>query len=97
MDSSYQPVIESLWMRIETLIAKYESVSAENNLLKQQLEQYKTDINQQKETINELEARIDRLQLTEAFVASTSDVDEARRRIARLIREVDKCVALLNE
>ena len=45
MDNSYQPVIESLRMRIESLISKYESVSAENTQLRQ------TITNEQKETI----------------------------------------------
>jgi archaellum component FlaC len=97
MDNSYQPVIESLCLRIEALIAKYESVSAENTQLKRIIEKQKTDIQHNKETINELEARINQLQLTEAFVANTTEVDEARRQISKLVREIDKCIALLNE
>ncbi|MBO7278065.1 MAG: hypothetical protein J6U70_00485 [Bacteroidales bacterium] len=97
MDNSYQPVIESLRLRIEALIAKYESVSAENTQLKRIIEKQKTDIQHNKETINELEARINQLQLTEAFVANTTEVDEARRQISKLVREIDKCIALLNE
>ncbi len=97
MDNSYQPVIESLRMRIESLISKYESVSAENTQLKQIIEKQKTDIQYNKETITELEARINQLQLSEAFVANTTEVDEARRQISKLVREIDKCIALLSE
>ena len=97
MDYSYQPIIESLRMRIELLISKYESVSAENTQLKQQIEQHKTIIHNQKNTIDELVARIDKLQLTEAFLATTQDVDEARKKIGKLVREIDKCIALLSE
>lgn len=84
-------------MRIESLISKYESVSAENTQLKQIIEKQKTDIQYNKETITELEARINQLQLSEAFVANTTEVDEARRQISKLVREIDKCIALLSE
>ena len=97
MDNSYQPVIESLRMRIESLNSKYESVTAENTQLKQIIEKQKTDIQYNKETITELEARINQLQLSEAFVANTTEVDEARRQISKLVREIDKCIALLSE
>ena len=47
--------------------------------------------------INELEQQIDKLQLTEAFKSSASDIKEAKQNISRLVREIDKCIALLND
>ena len=47
--------------------------------------------------IKELEQKIDKLQLAGAFEASAADVKEARQNIGRLVREIDKCISLLND
>ena len=45
----------------------------------------------------ELEKKVNNLQLVEAFKSSSADVKEAKQKIARLVKEIDKCIALLND
>ena len=45
--------------------------------------------------IRELKAEVERLRLAESLSGNTSDSTKSRARINRLLREVDKCIALL--
>ena len=45
--------------------------------------------------IAELEKKIDNLNLTTAFVGSQADLSEPKRKIESLIREIDRCVSLM--
>ncbi len=90
--------------RIELFISKFEQVSTENKKLREQVEmldaqlgRYKETIKIKEEKIRELEQKIDQLQVAGAFSSSSADVKEARQNISRLVREIDKCIALLND
>ena len=96
MNNEYQSVIEGLKSKIELIISKYEEVSAENIRLVQELEQCRDNLNTSINKNKELEEKINRLQLIGAFTSS-SDVKEAKQKIGRIIKEIDKCIALLND
>ncbi|MDR2936671.1 MAG: hypothetical protein LBU80_04945 [Rikenellaceae bacterium] len=44
----------------------------------------------------ELQERVRVLELTRGMVGVSGDAEAARKRVNRLIREVDKCIALMN-
>jgi hypothetical protein len=50
-----------------------------------------------KEELARAEKRIARLELQEGLSSGEGDKKAARARVNRLIREVDKCIALLNK
>lgn len=63
------------------LTAQRESLRAENRTLQ--------------EHVRELDAELSRMQLTEGLAGESRNRDKARARVNRLMREVDKCIALL--
>ncbi len=88
--------IAGLKERIEKLISKYEVLRAREADLSERLERSEK-LNQEKDnTIKELKERLDNLQLTLALGSSAPDRAEAKRRVAGLMKEIDKCIALLN-
>jgi len=60
---------------------KRDSLKAENRTLQ--------------ERIRELDGELSRMQLTEGLAGGSRNRDKARARVNRLMREVDKCIALL--
>lgn len=103
MDEAYKTILDEHKKKIEKFISMYEKLRVENEQLKSLLESRESEIEQYKQvietkTINikELEQKIDRLQMAEAFASSAKDVKEAKQNIARIVREIDKCIALLN-
>lgn len=97
MERDYQSVIESLKGKIELIISKYEQVMAENLELNRELAACKEQMELNNNKYKEQEEKINRLQLAEAFKSSSTDVKEAKQKIGNIIKEIDKCISLLND
>ena len=85
---------DDIWKEILTLISLYEKAKREKDEIRNELEQKKAEAERYLKLIKELEKQIDNLKLKNAFLATSGD-EEAKERIDRLIREIDKCIALL--
>lgn len=83
--------------KVEELVARYETLARENADLKDSLARCETDITKKDLKIKELEKQIENLRLKEAFLGTSGDRAQARRKVAKLIKEIDACVSLLDE
>ena len=92
-----QDLAARLKSKVEELIARCETLDRENDSLKASLARYEADNNKKDNRIKDLEKQIDNLRLKEAFLGSSVDRMQARRKVARLIKEIDACVSLLGE
>lgn len=104
MNESYKIALETHKRKLELLISRYENLKARNRDLEQalgkkdaEIEDCRAKLNNSNNKIKELEQKIDKLQLAGAFEASAADVKEAKQNIGRLVREIDKCISLLND
>ncbi|MDP3453214.1 MAG: hypothetical protein Q8R90_09690 [Bacteroidales bacterium] len=97
MNTDYQNVINSLKAKIELIISSYEQTVADNQRLTQEITVCREELNNSINKNRELEEKVNRLQLVEAFKSSSTDVREAKQKIGKIIREIDKCIALLND
>ncbi len=88
-------MIEKLRQRIQQLISAYETERQERKRLEIELEKSLTQNKACKEQITELERTIDNLKLADAFKSGNTDNTEARKKIDRLIKEIDKCITLM--
>ena len=88
-------MIEKLRQRIQQLISAYETERQERKRLEIELEKSLTQTKACKEHITELERTIDNLKLADAFKSGNTDNTEARKKIDRLIKEIDKCITLM--
>ena len=87
-------MIEKLRQRIQELISVYETEKQERKRLESELDKATSQNKAYKEQITELERTIDNLKLADAF-KSGSDNTEARKKIDKLIKEIDKCITLM--
>ena len=88
-------MIEKLRQRIQELISAYETEKQEHNRLISELEKATMLNETYKEQITELERTIDNLKLADAFKSGNADNTEARKKIDKLIKEIDKCITLM--
>ena len=88
-------MLETVKDRIRQLIAAYESERMERIKLQTELEQTRLQNEAYRKQIIELERQIDNLKLTEAFKAGSSDTAAAKKKIDSLIREIDRCISLM--
>jgi len=92
-----EAVIERLSEKISQLIARYEHLESENRQLKERLASCDDIIIEKDRKIKELTNKLDNLQLTGAFKDAAGSSSEAGRKVDFLIKEIDKCIAMLNE
>lgn len=97
MNAESQILIGNLKGHIGQIISRYESVSSDNAALKEELAACKNELETSKNTIKELERKVEQLQLIKAFGASSADVKEAKQKIGRIVKEIDKCISMLND
>ena len=88
-------MIDKVKEKIQKLIAAYEAERAERVRLETELEKSESQNQEYRKQITELERNIDNLRLADAFKAGTADNTEARKKIDRLIKEIDKCITLM--
>ena len=89
-------MLDTVKQSIRQLIAAYEKERMERIRLQAELEESRTQNETCRKQIIELERQIDNLKLTEAFKASTSgNSPEARKKIDGLIKQIDKCISLM--
>ncbi len=53
-------------------------------------------LRKQEEEINELKQQNNMLKLAKAFTAESEESQDAKLQINKIVREIDKCIALLN-
>jgi chromosome segregation ATPase len=97
MSSEQKNIIDSLNHKIQQLLLVYERTKAACNAMKTSLEERDAKIDSLMKQIGELEQKNKKLQLADAFKASSEDTHDAKLKIGRIVREIDKCMALLNK
>ena len=84
-------------MRVRQLILQYQQLKEENKQLQQRMQE-------QAQTIEELNARVTQadndynsLKMARMLEITDGNLDEAKDRLARMIRQVNKCIAILSD
>ena len=88
-------MLDNIKQKIGQLIAASEKERMERIRLQAALEQSQKQNEAYKMQITELERQIDNLKLTSAFMADGSNNDQAKKKIDRLMKEIDKCIKLM--
>ena len=88
-------MLETVKQNIKQLIAAYEAEKVERMRLQSALEQAEAKNEAYRKQITELERQIDNLKLSEAFKADGAGSPEAKKKINSLIKEIDRCITLL--
>lgn len=77
------------------LIAAYERVKFENDGLKTEIMRIREQNDSYRKQIAELERKIDNLRLTDAFLEGSPGRSEAKEKVAKMIKEIEKCILLI--
>jgi hypothetical protein len=91
----FEVMLDTVKQGIRQLIAAYEKERMERIRLQTELDESRLQNEACKKQIIELERQIDNLKLTEAFKATSGNSPEARKKIDGLIKEIDRCISLM--
>lgn len=90
-------VINTLEARIRQLIDDHRRVSEACTELTAERDTLRATNRSLEERIRDLDAEVARMQLAEGLAGESRNRDKARARVNRLMREVDKCIALVGQ
>jgi predicted nuclease with TOPRIM domain len=82
--------------KLDELLTKYIDQRSELKEIKHVNEELLAKIHDRDERIKELEIKYERSKLSGALLGEGENAGEAKRKLTELVREIDKCVALLN-
>ena len=94
-DQEYEELI-ILNRKIDELLSKYNALRDNTNELLKYNNILKEVVNEKEARIKDLETINERIKLTGALLGEGENAIGAKKKIAELAREIDKCVALLN-
>ena len=89
-------IIVRLEEKIDLLVERYHAEKEDNKMLRGQISQLTEQLEHSSATYGSLEDELGILKIAKTLEASTEDVKETKLRINQIVREIDKCIALLN-
>lgn len=97
MEVESVPVLEQLQQRIEILKDMYLKLRQEKEALLNDKIGLTQTIAEKDVRITELETKYNTLQMAKAVAMETEDNEVAKKKLNGIVREIDKCIALLNK
>ena len=85
-----------LLSKLNNLISSYQIVKSNNLNLKQENTSLLSEIDKKNNEINILKDRIKIMSISKSVDASKGDIRQTKLKINEYIREIDKCIAQLN-
>ena len=82
--------------KLDELFDRYNNLKHEVTDLKSGNEVLKDLLHEREEKLKELEIKYERIKLSGALLGEGENAFEAKKKITELVREIDRCVALLN-
>ncbi len=92
----HQDTFEQLQLRIRQVMELYQKKKIENEQLKKKNIELEEKLKLDDNRLNDLEEKYNKLKISKALIASSNDVHDAKLKVNRMVREIDKCIALLN-
>ena len=90
-------LIKDFEFRVRSLMDHCNKLKAENKNLNDLLVLKEKEIAEEKEAVKEITSKYDNLKLAKIISRNDDESKDAKKRLSVLVREIDKCIALLNE
>ena len=92
-----EKVLAQFATRIQQLILQYKDIKKENAELYAMIESQEEKIQTLEERLSQAQNDYQSLKIARMIEVSDVDVEKAQQRLAKLIRDVNKCITLLSE
>ncbi len=96
LSEAHSDAFEQLQNRVRQLIGMYEKERSENRQLNRERLELQEQIRLGEEKLKDIEEKYNKLKISKALLASSEDMHDAKLKVNRMVREIDKCIALLN-
>jgi hypothetical protein len=90
-------IVNKIEVKLGKLIANYQQVKQEKLILQQENEDFFASLKLKEIEILNLQEKVKLMNISKSVDASKQEVKETRLKINEYVREIDKCIALLNK
>jgi len=90
-------MIFSLEGKIKRVIRFAEELKTHNGQLQQQVDKLSGQLSVKSQEMEVLESKYQSLKFAKTLISSPEDVRNVKLQVNRMVREIDKCIALLNK
>lgn len=97
MATDFQQRLSRIRTKVEEVVEENVSLKRENMVLLEELDGLKKTIALQKNALAELKEENKLIKLAKEMSMSGSDVHDLKIKINELVRDIDRCIDLLNE
>ena len=95
--SDSEKTINTFATRVRQMILKFEDIRHENAELYAMVDERDAKIKELEEKLTQAKHDYDSLKMAKMMTISDSDMEATQKRIAKLIRDVNKCITLLSD
>lgn len=92
-----EKILNTFATRVRQMILQYEALKKENDELYALVDQREQEIKQMQGELSQAEADYNSLKMAKMLEVTDGDMETAQKRVAKLIRDVNKCITLLSE
>ena len=92
-----EKILNTFATRVRQLILQYSSVKEENSELYAMVDERDQEILKLQKQLAQAQSDYQSLKLARMIEVSDGDMEVAQKRVAKLIRDVNKCITLLSE
>ncbi len=97
MTEDRDKLLISLEVHVKQVLLLCDKLKQENNQLRGELILKEEEIVSAKNEISVTKQKYDNLKIARTITAASVDVDTAKLKLSKLVREVDKCISLLTK
>lgn len=96
MTEEDKKLLSTFEARFRHLLYKYQQLKQKNGELKDSIRKKDKAIEEMQSNYHNLETKYTNLKLTKIISINDNEARDTKQRLSKLVREVDKCIALLN-
>jgi FtsZ-binding cell division protein ZapB len=90
-------IINNIELKVGKLIEKSNQLTAEKNSLRQNNDALNAQLQEKEKQIVALQDKVKLMNISKSVDTTKEDVKATRLKINEYVREIDKCIALLNK
>ena len=83
--------------RVRQMILQFQELKKENGRLQALVEEQATEIEELKARVTQADNDYNSLKMARMLEITDGNLDEAKERLSRLIRQVNRCIAILSD
>jgi predicted nucleic acid-binding Zn-ribbon protein len=95
--NSNEKVLKDFETRVRQMLLRFQQLKKENEELSAMLEQNERDIQGLRDKLEQRGRDYDSLKMAKMIEITDGDLEGAKSRLSKLIRDVNKCIAILSD